>query len=186
MSSPSFFGVAGPKNRACQRVWFYIGWTRAGCSARPFGTDSFQQHYRKRACLVKGLENLESACVCGRNYSWRRILKPDLAKGDSSNWIVAFGEGVSDPRWKQWCGFLSCDPPPIDFQKWGVLLVTNETAEEQLILPYYVGRFNCATVRMLSDAESRVGPCFGVNPRDGKYPFTVIQIQEGKVMNQLF
>lgn len=133
---------------------------------------------------MKGLDGLESPCVCGRNYSWRRILAPNKAKGDHPNWIVCFARGLLDERWKAWCAFLSSTPSPIDFNTWGVLLVTNETPEEQLLNPYYQGRFDCATVRLLSDVSGSIGPSFGITLEDGQYPFTLFQVQEGKIMNR--
>lgn len=130
------------------------------------------------------LTTLQSPCVCGRDFSWRRILEPDWEKGDSPNWLVVFGPGMGDARWESWCLFISSTPAPIDFAQWGVLLVTTETPQQQLEQTLYRDRFDCRTVRTLSDSELQIGPHFGVMPQSGTYPFTIVQVKEGEILNR--
>ena len=127
----------------------------------------------------------ESFCVCGRFFRWERVLLPDARKGDRPRWLVAFASGIADSRWDSWCRMLQEAPPLIDYDAWGVLLVTNESPDEQLAIPLYRS-FDCATVRTLSDPSCTIGTKFGV-PVTGeppRYQFSVVMVQEGAVVRR--
>lgn len=123
-----------------------------------------------------GLEGAFSPCVCGRDFQWRKTLQ--------GNWLVVFGVGAGNERWENWCKLISTETPLINFNAWSVLLVTTESPEEQLLLPLYSGRFDCATVRLLSDTALRVGPEFAVVAQQGNYPFTIVQVIGGVIVNR--
>jgi hypothetical protein len=125
-----------------------------------------------------------SPCVCKRDFSWRRILEPDASKNDPRNWLVVFGPGAADQAWQALVKSLQTDPPLIDYSGWGVLVVTTETPEAQLMTDLY-RPFDCRWVRTLSDASGRVGPKFGVATVNGIYPIALLQVQDGAIVNRL-
>lgn len=84
---------------------------------------------------------------------------------------------MEDGEFKFLLQYFRISPPLVDFRKWRVLIVTNETADAQLAEPAYED-FDCALVRTLSDPQSETGDHFGVRRRaDGGYKATIVIAQ---------